>query len=60
MEAHSKEKLKEIDQKDASYVVQRHRERHQRLAQDNQKVGNKIMTGQYKPALRYACTPFGC
>ena len=54
LEAHIKEKIKEIDQKDASYVVQRHRERHQRLAQDNQKLGNKIMTGQYKPALRYA------
>jgi hypothetical protein len=48
------QKLKNIDVKDASYTVQRHRERQQKVAESNQKLGNKIMTGQYKPAMKHA------
>ena len=49
-----KEKLKELDKKDASYTVQKHRSRMQKLADKNQKVGNKIMTGQYNQSNKYA------
>lgn len=54
VEAQITQTLKEIDAKDASYTVQRHRERQQKLADCNQKLGNKIMTGQHKPALKHA------
>ena len=49
-----KEKMKEVDRRDASYTVQKHRNRMQRLADNRQKVGNKIMTGQFTQSNRYA------
>jgi ribonuclease HI len=48
-----KTKLKELDKRDASYVVQKHRARIQRLADNNLKLGNKIMTGQAGHSNKY-------
>jgi hypothetical protein len=50
-----KASLRDIDQKDASFsAVQRHMDRQQKLADSNKKLGNKVMTGQYKQSTKHA------
>jgi ribonuclease HI len=46
--------LKKLDLKDASYTVQKHRERQQKLVDARLKMGNKLMTGQYKQSTKHA------
>jgi hypothetical protein len=54
LEGQIKSTLKELDLKDASYTVQEHRKLQQKLADDKQKMGNKIVTGQHQQSTRYA------
>jgi hypothetical protein len=49
-----KGRLQNLDKQDASYVVQQHTKRLRKLAETKQRIGNKMMTGQYQQSTRHA------